>query len=169
MVGTRSLSSGRAFARTRWLLPSLRFFATTSFCGYGSPARAEPVIGPRFARSRWLGRDDRVWRQRPTDATQHRACAAGAVVEQPARERGGRQRRRVQKSLEDVAAELGEQLPLSLGLDAFGDDREVQALADAHDGGDERPRRRLALDVAHEALVDLDLADRQKRKPAEAR
>ena len=91
------------------------------------------------------------------------------MVKQPTPERGRRQRRGVEKSLNNVASKFGQQIELPLGFDAFGDDGELQALADANHGGDDRPRAGVALDIAHEAAVDLQLANWQMRQPAEAR
>ena len=62
------------------------------------------------------------------------------MVEQPTPECVRRQRGSVEKSLNDVASKLGEQIPLPVGLDAFGDDGELQALANANHGGDDPAR-----------------------------
>src|SRR4051812_15164785 len=90
------------------------------------------------------------------------------MLDQPALEGDGRERGGVEKTLDDVAAELGERPALALGLDAFGDDGHAEALANAHDRGCDRERARVVLDIAHEAAVNLQFADRQMREAAEA-
>ena len=62
------------------------------------------------------------------------------MIEQPAAERRRRQRGRVEKSLDDVAPEFRKPLSLPVGFDAFGDDGELQALADADHRGHDRAR-----------------------------
>src|SRR6202042_2595602 len=88
---------------------------------------------------------------------------------QPAPELGGRQRRGVEKSLNNVASKFRQQIELPPGFDAFGDDGEMQALADANHGGNDGSGADVTFDIAHEAAVDLQFADRQMRKPAQTR
>src|SRR3984885_10375069 len=106
---------------------------------------------------------------RTADASQHGARLVGTMVKQPSSEGRRRQRGRVEESLDDIAAELGQQISLPFGLDAFGDDGELQALPDAYHGGHDGPCRGIALDITHEAAVDLQFANRQMREPVQAR
>src|ERR1700733_3661161 len=91
------------------------------------------------------------------------------MVKQPAPERGGRQCRGVEKSLNNVASKFRQQIELPSGFDAFGDDGELQALTNANHGGNDRSRTDVAFDIPHETAVDLQLANRQMRETAEAR
>src|SRR3984957_10107915 len=108
-------------------------------------------------------------RDRTADASQHGAPLGGTMVKQPASEGRRRQRGRVEESLNDIAAELGQQISLPFGLDAFGDDGELQALPDANHGRHNGPCRGITLDITHEAAVDLQFANGKMRKPVQAR
>src|SRR5579862_1334499 len=91
------------------------------------------------------------------------------MVQQPAPEGGRRQRGRIEESLDDIAAELGQQLPLPFGLDALGHDSQRQALPDAYYRRHDGASRGTALDIAHEAPVDLQFANWQMRETVQAR
>ena len=52
-----------------------------------------------------------------------------------------------QEPLREVAAELGEDAVLLVGLDAFGDDVQVDAVRERDDAADDRLVARLAVDA----------------------
>src|SRR4051794_32246395 len=60
-------------------------------------------------------------------------------------------------ALHRVAALVREEAELLLGLDAFGNDRHFQAVAEIDDGANDRRRLRIAPEIHHEGAVDLDL------------
>src|ERR1700722_6395 len=131
---------------------------------FGGSRRALPLpFGRGDAR-----RLSRRLRQGSTDAPEHRTRPPGTMIKQPTPEGGRRQGRGVEKSLNNVASKFREQIQLPAGLDAFGDDSKLQALANANHGGNDRSRTGVVLDIPHEAAVDLQFADRQMRETAEA-
>src|SRR5690606_22723254 len=86
----------------------------------------------------------------------------------PRLEIGGREGPGEEVALRVPAAELHELLDLLLGLDALGDDVEVEALRDGDDGLDDL----VALPVrqpGHERAIDLHGADREAVEVAEGR
>src|SRR6267154_1557020 len=70
-------------------------------------------------------------------------------------------------TLHRVAALLGEEAELLLGLDALGDDRHFQAVAEVDDGANDRRRLRAAAEVHDEGAVDLDLVERERLQIAQ--
>ena len=54
-----------------------------------------------------------------------------------------------------------EEAELLLGLHALGDDRHLQAMAEADHGPDDRSRLRIASEIDDEGAVDLDLVERK--------
>ena len=58
-----------------------------------------------------------------------------------------------------VAASIGEERQLLMCFDAFGDDRDVEAVAEADHGLDDGGRLRIARQMHHESTVDLDLVE----------
>ena len=81
----------------------------------------------------------------------------------------GRQGTADEETLDLVAAVLLQELALSLGLDPFGDDAEVQAVGQVDRRGAERGVLRVELDAADEALVDLQDVDRKALEVGEGR
>src|SRR5262245_53850810 len=73
---------------------------------------------------------------------------------------GGR-RDREAVPLDLVAAVRGEQFELLLGLDAFGDHLELEAVRQADDRERDHRVLRVGGDVAHERVVDLERVDRE--------
>src|SRR4029079_15632405 len=65
------------------------------------------------------------------------------------------------KALNLVAAFRTQHRCLLHRLDALGDDLEVQAVPEAHDGAHDRGVARVSRDVAHEALFDFQPVDRE--------
>ena len=73
----------------------------------------------------------------------------------------------MQIALHRVAAFLGEEGELLLGLDALGDDRHFEAVAEADHGADDRGRLRIAAEIDDEGAVDLDLVERERLQIAQ--
>lgn len=47
-------------------------------------------------------------------------------------------------------------------FDAFGDDGQIEAVAEADDGANDRCRLRIALEIGNKGLVDLELVERKR-------
>src|SRR6202043_1331549 len=58
-----------------------------------------------------------------------------------------------------VAALIGEEAQLLLGFDALGDDRHLEAVAEADHRANDRRRLRIAPEIDDESAVDLDLVE----------
>src|SRR6185369_9024311 len=67
-------------------------------------------------------------------------------------------------ALHRVAAFVGEEAELLLGLDAFGNDRHFEAMAEIDDGANDRRRLRVAPQIHDKGAVDLDLVERERLK-----
>src|SRR5271168_2723013 len=67
-------------------------------------------------------------------------------------------------SLRFVAAFPIENGKLALGLDAFGQNGDIEALAQRHHRADDRLGRRTRLYLAHEGTIELDLVERKSPK-----
>jgi hypothetical protein len=87
------------------------------------------------------------------------------MVKQPTPEGGGRQRWRVEKSLDNLTSKFRQQVSLPIGFDAFGDDGKVQALANGlcrsrrlDYGRKDIANAALRLDYTWRIRVDLELA-----------
>src|ERR1700737_4569297 len=78
-----------------------------------------------------------------------------------------RRRLAEQIALHRVAAFLGEEAELLLGLNALGDNRHFEAVAEIDDGADDRRGLRIAAEIHHEGAVDLDLVERESLQVAE--
>ena len=93
-----------------------------------------------------------------------RSCARSAARARPTSARVLRDRRRLadEIALHHVAALVGEEAELFLGFDALGDDRHVEAVAEADHRADDRRRLRVAAEIHDEGAVDLDLVERER-------
>src|SRR5690606_244818 len=94
-------------------------------------------------------------------------AAAFALRNQQLAELIGRHRIAEQVSLSVVAAVLAQERELSLVLDAFGDDLELEAVTHLNDRIDDRGVVAIDGHVAHERLIDLERADRELLKRAQ--
>src|SRR5271163_1526801 len=129
---------------------------------------------------RWsFGRAPRLWRRlrRPHEAIGGGAFGAAPYLSRiidrarldqaqlPAADnllqRGGAAE---QVALRLVAAFAIENGKLALGLDAFGQNGDAEALAQRHHRPDDRLGRRTRLDLAHEGSIELDLVERKSPK-----
>ena len=72
-----------------------------------------------------------------------------------------------QIALHAVAAFLGEEGELVDRLDALGDDRHFEAVAEIDHGADDRRRLRVAAEIHDEGAVDLDLVERERLEIAQ--
>ncbi|GCC44573.1 hypothetical protein chiPu_0028521, partial [Chiloscyllium punctatum] len=72
-----------------------------------------------------------------------------------------------QIALHRVAAFLGKEGELGLGLDAFGDDRHFKAVAEIDHRAHDRGRLRIAAEIDDEGAVDLDLVERKRLQIAQ--
>src|ERR1700712_758071 len=70
-----------------------------------------------------------------------------------------RQRLADEIALHRVAALFRQEAELLLGLDALGDDRHFEAMAEVDDGANDRRRLRIAPEIHHKGPVDLDLVE----------
>src|SRR5512146_2562404 len=73
----------------------------------------------------------------------------------------GRHRRAEEESLHLVAAPRGEERELRIGLDAFGEHLEVEAVGERDDRFRDREASRVGRDLPHEREVDLQAVDRE--------
>src|SRR3954463_7563955 len=78
-------------------------------------------------------------------------------------------RRRAEESLVEVAAFLGEQAQLLLGLDPFRDHAEAQRSRHVDDAAHHDTVADRAGNVLAEALVDLEIIERQRLQISKAR
>src|SRR4051812_37725034 len=78
-----------------------------------------------------------------------------------------RRRLAQQIALHRVAAFLRQEGELFRGLDALGDDRHFQAMAEVDDGTDNRRRLRVLAEIDDEGAVDLDLVKRERLQIAQ--
>lgn len=102
----------------------------------------------RDSREKWEAKLVGALRQ-PLDAARQRR---GRIA---ARHRPGEM-----KALDRGAADLRQDIGLRLGLDALGDDLEVERHAELDDQLDDRAGPGVAADIVDERLVDLDRVDR---------
>src|SRR5436305_341101 len=70
-------------------------------------------------------------------------------------------------ALHRVAALLGEEAELLLRLDALGNDRHFQRVAEIDHGSDDCRRLRIAAEIDDEGAVDLDLVERERLQIAQ--
>src|SRR5262245_38446009 len=78
-----------------------------------------------------------------------------------------RSRASEQIALRFIAALAPEQGELSVGLDALGEDRDVEALAERQHRADDRLGLRVGLDLVHEQAVELDLVEGERAQRIE--
>lgn len=71
-------------------------------------------------------------------------------------------------ALHPAAAQPLQDRRLKLRLDAFHDTIDAEILAQIDDRPDDARRRSAMADLAHEALVDLDLVDLEQKKSCQA-
>src|SRR4051794_3309384 len=64
-------------------------------------------------------------------------------------------------ALHAIAAFGSEKRQLLPGFDAFGDDRDVEAVAEADHGADDGARLRVEAEIDDEGAIDLDLVERE--------
>src|SRR5581483_8959051 len=76
-------------------------------------------------------------------------------------ERGGGQRAAEQITLQLVATVFAQEVVVSFGFHAFGDHAAAEIVRHGQCGAHDRLVVRIAADVAHETLVDLDAAGRK--------
>src|SRR6187549_1182351 len=74
-----------------------------------------------------------------------------------------------QESLRQAATHVAKDLELLTGLDALGDDRDVEAARHGNDGADDGVVGRIGGDVAHETPVDLQRVDAPALQVRQAR
>src|SRR3954452_9264708 len=96
-------------------------------------------------------------------------CRAPTQAGDERRERARGDRRAPEEALADGAAELVERDPLLDGLDALGDDRETEAVAEGDDGFGDRAVVLVAGQSVDERTVDLEAVDRQLLEVCERR
>src|SRR4051812_8842287 len=70
-------------------------------------------------------------------------------------------------ALHRVAALVREEAELLLGLDALGNDRHFETVAEIDDGAHDRRRLRVAPEIHHKGAVDLDLVERERLQIAQ--
>src|ERR1044072_4553826 len=140
----------------------------------GAPTRrpASSIARPLAMRRR-LPSPDRPWPKPPWPSRRVRTDTAAALSGL----RSGHQRRqllrshrrRAQEPLIERAPFLGEQGELLVGLDPLGDHAEAQRAGHFDDAPDHHPVARRAGYVLRQALVELEVIERQRRQIREAR
>jgi hypothetical protein len=89
------------------------------------------------------------------------------LLRQPGPQPGRRQRPAELESLKEITTLFPETIGLGLGLDALGDDSQVQGMSHLDHGPYQDRRTRVVVRVADKGAVDLEHVDRQLVELAE--